>query len=50
MSDKHLTENCGFLNHLLPGDLILADKGFNIAEILGSCSASLKNPCLHKRS
>ena len=47
-SDKHLTENCGFLNHLLPGDLILADRGFNIAETLGSCSASLKIPAFTK--
>ena len=47
-SDKHLTENCGFLNHLLPGDLILADRGFNIAKTLGSCSASLKIPAFTK--
>ena len=40
-SDKHLTENCGFLNHLLPGDLIFA-------ETLGSCSASLKIPAFTK--
>ena len=24
-SDKYLTENCGILNKLLPGDLVLAD-------------------------
>ena len=40
MSDKYLTENCGFLNYLSPGDLILADRGFNFAETLGPCSAS----------
>lgn len=47
-SDKYLTENCGFLNCLSPGDLILADRGFNIAETLGSCSATLKIPAFTK--
>jgi len=32
VSDKHLTENCGTLKKLLPGDIILADRGFDIAE------------------
>lgn len=27
VSDVHLTENCGILENLLPGDLILADSG-----------------------
>ena len=31
-SDKHLTEHCGFLNKLLPGDVVLADCGFDISE------------------
>ena len=31
-SDKFLTENCGMLNKLLPGDLVLADRGFTIQE------------------
>ena len=26
VSDKYLTENCGLLNHILPGDQILADR------------------------
>lgn len=25
-SDKYLTENCGFLGHLLPGDMVMADR------------------------
>ena len=29
-SDKHLTENCCLLNKLLPGDLVMADRGFTI--------------------
>ena len=32
VSDKHLTLNSGFLNKLLPGDIILADRGFDIGE------------------
>ena len=28
VSDKYLTENCGFLQNLLPGDIVLADRGF----------------------
>ena len=31
-SDKFLTVNCGILNRLLPGGLVLADRGFTIAE------------------
>ncbi|ESO85592.1 hypothetical protein LOTGIDRAFT_98628, partial [Lottia gigantea] len=27
-SDKHVTENSGFLSNILPGDLVLADRGF----------------------
>ena len=29
VSDKHLTKNCGLLNKLLPGDTVLADRGFD---------------------
>ena len=31
-SDKYLTENCSLLNNLLPGDIGMADRGFNIGE------------------
>lgn len=31
-SDKFVTENCGILDHLLPGDCILADRGFLIQD------------------
>ena len=31
-SDKHLTENCGLLKNLNPGDLVMADRGFTIEE------------------
>jgi len=29
VSDKYLTEHCGILKKLLPGDVILADRGFD---------------------
>jgi len=34
-SDKHLTENCGFLDKVLPGDTVMADRGFTISESVG---------------
>lgn len=32
VSDEHVTENSSLLNKLLPGDLVLADHGFDIRE------------------
>ena len=48
ISDKSLTKNCGFYHHLLPGDLILADRGFNISEDLALHGASLVIPSFTK--
>ena len=33
-SDKYLTVNCGILRKLVPGDLVIADRGFTIQESL----------------
>ena len=44
MSDKYLTENCGFIDKLLPGDVVLADRDFNIAEAVGMVQARLHLP------
>ncbi|XP_076349787.1 uncharacterized protein LOC143246628 [Tachypleus tridentatus] len=41
-SDVHLTENCGFLANIIPGDVILADRGFTISESVAFCNAELK--------
>jgi hypothetical protein len=44
VSDVHLTENCGLLENMLPGDLILADRGFTIQESAGMYCAQVKIP------
>ena len=44
VSDVHLTENCGLLRNLLPGDVVLADRGFNIHEAAGMYCAEVKLP------
>ena len=41
VSDKYITENSGILNKLLPGDIVLADHGFDIAESVGVHQAKL---------
>ena len=43
-SDQHITQNCGILRHLLPGDQILADHGFNVAEAVSLYCAEVKTP------
>ena len=47
-SDKYITEHSGFLDHILPGDLILADRGFDVGDIIGLCQASLELPVFSK--
>lgn len=47
-SDKHITNNCGFLNKLLPGDLILADRGFDVGDSVGLVNAQLQIPAFTK--
>ena len=43
-SDKFLTENCGIIDKLLHGDLVLADRGFTIHELLMFKHAQLAIP------
>ncbi|XP_065103379.1 uncharacterized protein [Paramisgurnus dabryanus] len=47
-SDKQITENCGFLDKLLPGDIVLADRGFDIKESVGLMCAEVKIPAFTK--
>ena len=44
VSDKHLTANSGFMDHLMYGDLVLADRGFDIADDLSLFGACLAIP------
>ena len=44
VSDKYLTENSGLLRRLLPGDIVLADRGFDIADSVGFYQARLHMP------
>ena len=48
VSDKFITENCGFLDKLLPGDMVMADWGFTITESVGLRNAKLVIPALTK--
>ena len=43
-SDKFLTENCVIMEKLLPGDLVMADRGFTIHESLVFKQAELAIP------
>ena len=48
VSDKYLTEHCGILDKLLPGDIVLADRGFDITESVGMMQAKLHIPAFTK--
>ena len=47
-SDQHITENSDFLKNLEYGDTVMADRGFNIAETLGTRGARLEIPSFTK--
>ena len=44
MSDQFIAENSNFLKYVQYGDVIMADRGFNISETLGTFSAKLEIP------
>ena len=48
VSGKYLTNNYGILSHLLPGDVVLADRGFAISESVGMMQARLHIPSFTK--
>ena len=43
-SDKSITENCGILKNLPPGDVVLADRGFDIQDSVACYYAEIKLP------
>jgi len=43
-SDKYVTTDCGFLDHLEAGDQIMADKGFDIHDEVARKGAALNLP------
>ena len=43
-SDKHITEHSGFLENLMPGDVVLADRGFLVQDSVNLYNAELKIP------
>ncbi|XP_057709254.1 uncharacterized protein LOC130927444 [Corythoichthys intestinalis] len=43
-SVKHITETSGILDKLLPGDMVLADRGFDIQDSVGLMCAEVKIP------
>ena len=44
ISDKEIVQQSGFLDYIMPGDAIMADKGFNIQDLLAIKSAVLITP------
>ena len=44
VSDKNLTQQCGFLSKLQHGDVVLADRGFTIEEDVAVYGAKLEIP------
>ena len=48
VSDKVVAQECGFLDHIERGDVILADRGFNIVDDLAIRGAKLEIPSFTK--
>ena len=48
VSDEYVTENSGVLRKLLPGDIVLTDRGFDIADSVGHYQAKLYIPAFIK--
>ena len=44
VKDEYLTEQCGIPDNLIPEDVVLADRGFDITESVGMMQAKLHIP------
>ena len=44
VSDKFISEQSGFLDNIMPGDLVLADRGFTIEDSIGLYCAKVCTP------
>ena len=44
ISDKEIVRQSGFLDFIMPGDAIMANKGFNIQDLLAIKGAALIAP------
>ncbi|GLV43868.1 hypothetical protein CBL_11552 [Carabus blaptoides fortunei] len=47
-SDKYITEHSGFLDYLLPGDLVLTDRGFTVQNTVRLYMAEVLTPAFLK--
>ena len=47
-SDNFITKSCGFLNYILSGDEVMADRGFTIAEDICARQVKLNIPSFMK--
>lgn len=47
-SDQFITNDCGFLDKIKPGDVVLADRGFTIENSLNAVQAKLNIPAFTK--
>lgn len=49
VSDRYITEHCGFLDIVKPGDEVMADRGFLIRDLLLERRATLNIPPFTKK-
>jgi hypothetical protein len=49
-SDKFIAEDSGYIDNLKEGDVVLADRGFLVNDIVNLCDAELKNTCIQSQT
>lgn len=48
ISDKYVAEHCGYVSNLQPGDIILANRGFDAADSVAIMHGTLDIPAFTK--